>query len=251
MKNLQGKRALVFGVANKRSIAYGIAKSLREYGAEIVLSIQNERLRDKLTSSCADLGNPEMIICDVADHLQLDRLFSRLDKIDILIHSLAFASTQALEKSLLETQAEDYLEAMKISSFSLIELTRRAVPIMKNGGSIVTMTYLGAQRVMSGYGLMGPVKASLEANVKYLAAECGPRGIRINAISAGPIKTLASSVFPHFNQVLELTEAKTPLRKNITLEDVGELACFLASSSSASVTGCVYHLDSGAHILGA
>lgn len=252
-----GKRALILGVANKRSIAWGIAQALHREGAELCFNYQSERLRDNVEELTTSLGPDIPIIpCDVTQEGEVDHLFAEVNRrwgsLDILIHSLAYAPREALEGAFVDTTLEQWNTALTISSYSLVAAARRAAPLMEvaGGGSVVTMTYLGAERAVPSYNVMGVAKAALEANVRYLASDLGPKGIRVNAISAGPIKTLAAMGVHGFSNILKIVEEKAPLRRNVTQADVGNVGLFLASDLAVAITGEVIHADSGYHILG-
>jgi len=253
---LAGKKALILGVANQRSIAWGIARSFHAEGALVRISCQEERLKQKIERTEEGRIVEKIHLCDVSDENSVKGLFGHIAQdwstFDILVHSIAFAPMQALENRFHLASKADFLSTMGISAYSLIEVSRHARPLMQaNGGSIMTLSYLGGDRVLPGYGIMGPAKAALESCVRYLSHDLGPEKIRVNAISAGPLKTLASSAFGNFNEALKMIEEKTPLRQNITIDDVGGLAAFLASDLSKRVTGSIHFVDSGAHIMGA
>ncbi len=252
---LDGKRALILGVANQRSIAWGIARAFKKEGAVVRISCQEERLKQKIERTEEGRLVEKIHLCDVANEASVQTLFSDLAKdwpqLDILVHSIAFAPMQALENRFHLASKADFLTTMAISAYSLVEVSRAALPLMQtHGGSIMTLSYLGGDRVLPGYGIMGPAKAALESCVRYLSFDLGPQKIRVNAISAGPLKTLASSAFGNFNDALKLIEEKTPLKQNITIDDVGSLAAFLGSDHSKMVTGSTHFVDSGAHIMG-
>ncbi|MCG0240040.1 MAG: enoyl-ACP reductase [Firmicutes bacterium] len=252
-----GKKALILGVANKRSIAWGIAQALHREGAELFFNYQNERLRENVEELVAGLGGDiEIFPMDVTREEEIDALFRRVEekwgKLDILVHSLAYAPREALEGQFVDTSREAWDTALSVSAYSLAAVARRARPLMEKagGGSIITLTYLGSQRAVPGYNVMGVAKAALESAVRYLAMELGPANIRVNAISAGPIKTLAAMGVKGFSGILKVVEEKAPLRRNVTQEDVGNAGLFLASDLSAAITGEVLYVDCGYHILG-
>lgn len=247
---LKDKRALVFGVANSRSLAWSIAQSYSQQGAEVILVCQTQRLLKKV-EPLAKTINAKVLVCDVTDDIQLKETFDQVDKIDILAHAIAYAPVDSISSPLSSVSKDDFLKTIEISCFSLIKIVGIAKPFMNKCGCFITLSYLGAQRVMTGYNLMGVAKASLEASVRYLSLELGELGLRINTISAGPVKTLSSSVFPNFNKTLELVKDLTPMKENITGSDVGELASFLSSDRAKLITGSLYYVDSGAHIMGA
>lgn len=252
-----GKKALVLGVANKRSIAWGIAQALHAEGAELAFNYQNERLRENVEELAQSLG-PDVPIypCDVTRPAEIDALFASLGerwgRLDILVHSLAYAPREALEGAFVDTRPEDWDTALQISAYSLVAVARRARPLMQKagGGSIFTMTYLGSERAVQGYNVMGVAKAALEATVRYLAADLGPDGVRVNAISAGPIKTLAAMGVKGFSNILKVMEERAPLRRNVTQEDIGGAGLFLASDLSRGITGTILFVDGGYHIMG-
>lgn len=254
MKLLEGKKALVVGIASKHSIATGIARAFYEQGAELALTYQTEKLRSRVEGFAEEFGNARVLPCDVADDQQIEDLFAQLgeswDGIDILVHSVGFAPAEELNGDFTDvTSREGFRIAHDISSYSLTALARAARPLMKDRqGSILTMTYLGSERVLPNYNVMGLAKASLEANVRYLAASLGPEGTRVNAISAGPIKTLAASGIKSFRRMLQENQKRTPLRRNVTTEEVGNTAAFLSSPMASGITGEVLYVDAGFRI---
>lgn len=252
--NLEGKKAIVFGVANNQSIAWHIAKALNDNGVQIAIAYQ-ERVEQLVKPLLSMLNNPLAQKCDVVDDNLLDAFFKKVSqefgRVDFLIHSIAFAKKQHLAGKYYETDLRGYQVAQQVSSYSLAELSRRTLPIMNEGGSILTMTYYGAEKVIPNYNVMGVAKAALEASVKYLAHDVGERGIRVNAISAGPVKTLASSGITDFDKMLEKAKQKSPLKRNIAGEDVANLALFLCSDMSQNITGQVIYVDAGYSIMGA
>lgn len=252
-----GKKALILGVANKRSIAWGIAQALHREGAELIFNYQNERLKDNVAELAASLGGDiPLYPCDVTKPDEVEALFravaERWGKLDILLHSLAFAPKETFDNPFVETTLEAWNTALQVSAYSLVECARRARPLMERagGGSIITLTYLASERVVQGYNMMGVAKAALEASVRYLAADLGPVGIRVNAISAGPIKTLAAMGVGGISTMIKHYEEKAPLRRTATQADVGNVGLFLASDLAAAVTGEVIFVDCGYHILG-
>jgi len=253
---LSGKRAIVFGIANKNSIAWGIAKALAEQGAELALTYQNEGFLKRVQPLAEEIGADLVLPCDITQDDQVDAVFEELEKqwggLDVLVHSLAFAPKEELRGGYAESTTHDgFMTAHEISSWSLTRLAQGAQPLMKDrDGSILTMSYLGAERVLPHYNVMGVAKASLEASVRYLAADLGTDGIRVNAISAGPIKTLASSGIGDMRLILQHNEERAPLRRNTTIEEVGNTAAFLASPLASGITGEVVHVDSGYHCIG-
>ncbi len=251
---LEGKRAVIFGVANERSIAWAIAKTLHKEGARCALTYATERLKERVETLAHSLNSEIVLPCDVTSDEQINSTFSAIkDKwqtMDILIHSVAFAKKEELKGKLLDTTREGFQIAMDVSVYSLIALSRQAFPLMENTGSIITLTYYGSQKVVPNYNVMGVAKAGLEAVVRYLAEDMGPRGVRINAISAGPVKTLAAMGISGFGEILKRVEERAPLRRNITQEDVAGVALFLASPLSEGVTGEVIYVDAGYNIMG-
>lgn len=254
MKLLEGKTGLVFGVANHWSIAWGIAKAAVAAGARVGLNCLDEKALRKVSPLAEEIEAPLCQPCNVLDDEQLDAFFDAAasvfdGKLDFVVHSLAFAKRVDLAGRFVETTRRGYARAMEVSAHSLIELSRRAQPLMSAGGSIVTLSYVGAERVIPNYNVMGPAKAALEANVRYLANDLGPEGIRVNAISAGPIKTLAASGIPGFRTMLKATAEAAPLRRNVTQEEIAHAALFLLSDMGSAVTGEVLHVDGGTHVL--
>ncbi len=253
---LSGKRGIVFGIANKNSIAWGIAQAMAEQGAQLALTYQNETFLKRVQPLAEELGADLVLPCDVNEDNQIDAVFeevgSRWAGLDILVHSLAYAPKEELRGTYAEsTTHEGFLRAHDISSWSLTRLAQGAYPLMKEGGgSILTLSYLGAERYIPHYNVMGVAKASLEASVRYLAASLGPDDIRVNAISAGPIKTLAASGIGDMRLILQHNEERAPLRRNVTVEEVGGTAAFLASPMASGITGEVLHVDGGFHCVG-
>lgn len=248
---LAGKRILVTGLLSNRSISYGIAKSCRDQGAELAFTFQNDRFRDRVAEMAAEFGSTLIFPCDVAEDAQIDSLFSDLGKqwdgLDGLVHAIAFAPREAIAGSFLDGLSRDAFRiAHDVSSYSFAALAKGALPLM-NGrrGAMLTLTYLGAERMVPSYNTMGLAKASLEASVRYLAEAVGSSGIRVNAISAGPIKTLAASGIKGFSKILSIVETNAPLRRNVTIEDVGNVAAFLLSDLAAGITGEITHVDGG------
>jgi enoyl-[acyl-carrier protein] reductase I len=256
MINLQGRTAIVFGVANKRSIAWAIAQKLHAAGAKIVITYQNERLEQEAKDLIADLPDAEGFRCDVSNDAEIDQLFSefksRFGKIHTLVHSVAYAPADELKNDFLFTTREGFRIAHDVSVYSLIAVTRAAVPLMTDeaGGSVITLTYHGAERVVPRYNVMGVAKAALEATVRYLAADVGKSKIRVNAISAGPIKTLAARGISGLGDMLKSHAERAPLKRNIDASEVGDTALFLASDLSAGITGEVIYVDAGYNIMG-
>jgi enoyl-[acyl-carrier protein] reductase I len=252
---LGGKRGLITGVANDRSIAWGIAEAFAKAGAELAFTFQGEAFEKRVRPLAEGLGSKIVMPCDVEDKASLDALFAKIGaewgRLDFLVHSLAFSDKNELKGRYLDTTAANFRRTMQISCFSFTDMARRAQPLMQaNGGALITLTYYGAERVMPAYNVMGVAKAALEASVRYLAADLGPQNIRVNAISAGPMRTLAGSAIGAARRIYSHTEANAPLRRSITLEQVGNSALYLASDLSAGVTGEVHHVDSGYHVVG-
>ncbi len=251
---MQGKKGLVVGVANKRSIAWAIAARVAEQGARLALSYQNERLGENVFELAKSLENPLLLQLDVNDDAQIDAAFERIreefGRLDFLVHSVAFAPKQDLEGTFVSTSREGYRIAQEISSYSLTALTRAACPLMTEGGSIVALSYLGAERVIPHYNVMGVAKAALEASVRYLANDLGSNRIRVNALSAGPIKTLAAAGISGFSHMLDHHRKKAPLKKNTELAEVADAALFLLSDLSRGVTGQTIYVDGGYSIIG-
>jgi len=253
---LSGKRALVVGVANKRSIAWGIARSFAEEGAELALTYQHERFRENLEKLVPELpGGALMLPLDVSDDASLlalrENLGQQWPQVDIVVHSVAFARTEDLQSRFVDVPREGYAVAQDVSAYSLVALTRAVLPLMQaaGGGSVLTMTYLGGERVMPYYNVMGVAKAALESAMRYLAWDCGGDNVRVNAISAGPLRTLASSAVKAATALRDAPE-HTPLKRNIALEDVGRAAVFLSSDWAQNITGQVLFVDAGFHIMG-
>jgi len=251
---MQGKRGLVMGVANDRSIAWGIAAACAAQGAELAFTYQGDALAKRVRPLAESVGSRLCLPCDVADDASLDAAFADLgsawDGLDFVVHAIGWADKAYLRGKYLDTPRAAFLQALDISAFSFTAVCQRAVPMMRQGGSLLTMTYLGAERVMPHYNVMGVAKAALEASVRYLAADLGAQGIRVNAISAGPIKTLAASGIGDFRYILRWNQLNAPLERNVTIEEVGGAGLYLLSSLSGGVTGEVHHVDSGYHIVG-
>jgi enoyl-[acyl-carrier protein] reductase I len=251
---LDGRRALVFGVANDHSIAWGIAKALHAQGATVGLSSVESLIERRVRPLAEQLGITFVEPCDASDDVQIARVFERwrehYGELDVLVHALAFANREDLDGAFVETSRAGFRMALEVSAYSLTALTRAALPLLRPGGSVITLTYLGAERAVPHYNVMGVAKAALEASVRYLAADLGPRGVRVNAISAGPIRTLAASGIAGFRDLYARFRDIAPLRRNITLDDVGGAAVWLASDLSAAVTGEIVYVDGGFSILG-
>jgi enoyl-[acyl-carrier protein] reductase I len=251
---MAGKRGLIMGVANDRSLAWGIAKAAHEHGAELAFTFQGEALEKRVRPLAQSVGSDFLLECDVTDSASLDRVFSMLaqkwQSLDFLVHAIAFSDKEELKGKYLDTSRENFLRTMDISCFSFTDICRRAVPLMPSGGSLLTLTYLGAERVMPHYNVMGVAKAALEASVRYLAVDLGGQNIRVNAISAGPIKTLAASGIGDFRYILKWNQYNAPLKRNVTIEEVGGAGVYLLSGLSNGVTGEVHHVDCGYHVVG-
>lgn len=251
---MKGKRGLIMGVANDRSIAWGIATALHAAGAELAFTYQGEALEKRVRPLADSIGATMVMPCDVTDDSSVDQVFSDLaakwGKIDFVVHAIAFSDKNELDGLYVNTTRANFLRTMDISVFSFTSVARRAAEILNPGGSLLTLTYYGAERVMPHYNVMGVAKAALEASVRYLAVDLGRQDIRVNAISAGPIKTLAASGIGDFRYILKWNELNSPLRRNVTIEDVGGAGLFLLSSLGSGVTGEVMHVDSGYHVVG-
>jgi enoyl-[acyl-carrier protein] reductase I len=251
---MKGRRGLIMGLANDKSIAWGIAKALADQGAELAFSYQGDALRKRVEPLAAQIGSDFLAECDVADEASIDGLFqtiaTRWDSIDFIVHAIGFSDKDQLRGRYAETTRDNFLMTMDISVYSFTAVARRAAAMMPNGGSMLTLTYYGAERVMPHYNVMGVAKAALEASVRYLAEDFGKDGIRVNAISAGPIKTLAASGIGDFRYILKWNELNSPLRRNVSQEDVGKSALYLLSDLGSGVTGETHHVDSGYHIVG-
>ena len=251
---MQGKRGLIMGLANDKSLAWGIAKKLREHGAELAFSYQGEALEKRVRPLAASLGSDFLIECDVSDMAALDASFDQLKAqwptIDFVVHAIGYSDKNQLRGRYYDTTLDNFVMTMNISAYSLVAVTKRAVEMMPDGGSILTLTYYGAEKVVPHYNVMGVAKAALEASVKYLANDCGPQNVRVNAISAGPIKTLAASGIGDFRYILKWNELNAPLRRNVTIEDVGGSALYFLSDLASGVTGEVHHVDAGYHSIG-
>ncbi len=252
---LKGKKGLVCGVANKRSIAWAIAQSCAREGAQLAFTFQGERLEENVRELSKSMPGSLLFPCDVGSEEQVKATFagvrSAFGELDFLVHSIAFAPKEALEGEFVNTGREAFKTALDVSAYSLALLSREAAPLMQaNGGSIVTLTYLGSERVIPNYNVMGVAKAALEATVRYLASDLGSKGIRVNAISAGPIKTLSASGVSGFSTILDHIASKSPLRRNIEAAEVGDAAAFLLSPLSRGITGQVLFVDSGYHVMG-
>lgn len=251
---MKGKRGLIMGLANDKSLAWGIAKKLHAAGAEMAFSFQGEALKKRVGPLAERVGSDFLIECDVSDMAALDAAFATVEerwgKLDFLIHAIGFSDKNELRGQYVDTSLENFLMTMNISAYSLVAVAKRARPLMTDGGSIVTLTYYGAEKVIPHYNVMGVAKAALETSVKYLANDLGPDNIRVNAISAGPIKTLAASGIGDFRYILKWNELNSPLRRNVTIDDVGGAGLYLCSDLASGVTGETHHVDAGYHVVG-
>ncbi|MEL6201528.1 MAG: enoyl-ACP reductase FabI [Pseudomonadota bacterium] len=251
---MHGKRGLIIGLANAKSMAWGIAKSCAEHGAELALTYQGDALKKRVEPLADELGAMVVGHLDVTDPESMDAVFSHLERVwgrlDFIVHAVAFSDKNELSGRYVDTTHENFMRTMDISVYSLTDVTRRAEPLMTNGGSVLTLTYYGAERVMPHYNVMGVAKAALEASVRYLAADLGKKNIRVNALSAGPIKTLAASGIGDFRYILKWNEYNSPLRKTVSIEEVGDSALYLLSDLSRAVTGETHHVDAGYHVVG-
>jgi len=251
---MAGKRGLIMGLANDRSLAWGIARQLSEQGAELAFSYQGDALRKRVAPLAEQLGSDLLIDCDVSDMAALDAAFEALrerwDGLDFVVHAIGFSDKNELRGGYVDTSLDNFLMTMNISVYSFCAVAARARTMMKPGGSLLTLSYYGAEKVIPHYNVMGVAKAALEASVKYLAADLGPEGVRVNAISAGPIKTLAASGIGDFRYIMKWNEYNSPLRRNVTIEDVGGAGLYLCSDLASGVTGEIHHVDAGYNVVG-
>jgi enoyl-[acyl-carrier protein] reductase I len=251
---MKGKRGLIMGLANEKSLAWGISRKLHEAGAELAFSYQGEALEKRVRPLAASLGSDLLIECDVADMAALDTAFaalaSRWPSIDFVVHAIGYSDKNELRGRFVDTSLENFLMTMNISAYSFVAVARRASAMMAPGGAMITLTYYGAEKVVPHYNVMGVAKAALEASVRYLANDLGPDGIRVNGLSAGPIKTLAASGIGDFRYILRWNELNAPLRRNVTIDDVGGAGLYLLSDLASGVTGEVHHVDAGYHTVG-
>ncbi|WP_415393374.1 enoyl-ACP reductase FabI [Paracoccus sp. SJTW-4] len=251
---MAGRRGLIMGLANDKSMAWGIARAVAAQGAELAFSYQGEALKKRVEPLAAQLGSDIVLPCDVGDMESVDALFAALNdrwgKLDFVVHAIGFSDKDELRGRYVDTTRDNFLMTMDISVYSLTAVTQRAAAMMPDGGSVLTLTYYGAERVMPHYNVMGVAKAALEASVRYLAEDLGKDGIRVNAISAGPVKTLAASGIGDFRYILKWNELNSPLRRNVTTDDVGKSALYLLSDLGSGVTGETHHVDAGYHVVG-
>jgi len=251
---MNGKKGLIMGVANDRSIAWGIAAKLAEQGAELAFTFQGEALKKRVTPLAASAGSDLVMPCDVTDEASMDAVFSTLEqkwsKLDFVLHAIAYSDKEELKGSYVDTSRQNFQRTMDISVYSFTAIAKRAAAMMNNGGSMLTLTYYGAERVMPHYNVMGVAKAALEASIRYLAVDLGGRNIRVNSLSAGPMKTLAASGIGDFRYILKWNQYNSPLKRNVTLDDVGGAGMYLLSDLSSGVTGETHHVDCGYHVVG-
>lgn len=251
---MAGKKGLIMGVANDRSIAWSIAKAAAEQGAELAFTYQGDALKKRVTPLAASVGSDIILPCDVTDTASMDAVFAEIEakwgKLDFLLHAIAYSDKGELKGRYIDTSAENFRQSMDISVYSFTACCKRAAPLMKDGGSMLTLTYLGAERVIPHYNVMGVAKAALEASVRYLAEDLGRDGIRVNGLSAGPMKTLAASGIGDFRYILKWNELNSPMRRNVTLDDVGGSGLYLLSDLASGVTGENHHVDCGYNIVG-
>lgn len=251
---MAGKRGLIMGVANDRSIAWGIASACASQGAELAFTYQGEALLKRVKPLAESVNAPLLLPCDVTDDASVDAVFAAVDTqwggLDFVVHAIAYSDKSELDGAYVDTSRANFLRSLDVSCYSFTAIARRAAPLMKDGGSLLTLTYYGAERVMPHYNVMGVAKAALEASVRYLAVDLGGKGIRVNALSAGPIKTLAASGIGDFRYILKWNELNAPLKRNVTTDEVGRSGLYLLSDLGAAVTGEVHHVDAGYHVVG-
>jgi len=250
--SLSGKTGIVTGLANEQSIAFGCARALHQAGADLILSYGHPKAEGHVRPLAEELGDPPLLLCDVREHEQLEALFQaasdRWGRLDFVIHSMAFAPGDDLQGRVVDSSVDGFLLAMDISCHSFMRMARLAEPLMTDGGCLITMSYQGAERVVENYGIMGPVKAALEASVRYMAEELGPAGIRVLALSPGPVETRAASGIRDFEKLLQDAEKRAPTRRLVTIDDIGQTARFLVSDAARSITGVTTHVDGGLHV---
>ena len=253
-KLMAGKRGLIMGLANDRSLAWGIARQLAEHGADLAFSYQGEAIERRVRPLAEQLGSSLLVDCDVSDRAALDRTFDELkkswDRLDFVVHAIGFSDKNELRGGYVDTSLDNFLMTMNISVYSFVAVAQRARPMMPDGGALLTLSYYGAEKVIPHYNVMGVAKSALETSVKYLAADLGRENIRVNAISAGPIKTLAASGIGDFRYIMKWNEYNAPLRRNVTIEDVGGAALYLLSDLASGVTGEIHHVDAGYNVVG-
>jgi len=251
---MKGKRGLIMGLANDRSLAWGIARALGDQGAELAFSYQGEALEKRVRPLAGELGSDMLIDCDVSSMDALDAAFDEIgkkwDKLDFLVHAIGYSDKNELRGKFVDTSMDNFLMTMNISVYSFVAVAQRARKMMSAGGSLLTLTYYGSEKVIPHYNVMGVAKSALDTSVKYLAADLGPEGIRVNAISAGPIKTLAASGIGDFRYIMKWNEYNSPLRRNVTIEDVGGAGLYLLSDLASGVTGEIHHVDAGYNVVG-
>ena len=251
---MQGKRGLIMGLANDRSLAWGIAKAVADQGAELAFSYQGEALEKRVRPLAQELGSDMLVDCDVSSMEALDAAFAaireRWQTLDFVVHAIGYSDKNELRGKFVDTSMDNFLMTMNISVYSFVAVAQRAKALMPDGGSLLTLTYYGAEKVIPHYNVMGVAKAGLESSVKYLAADLGPEGIRVNGISAGPIKTLAASGIGDFRYIMKWNEYNAPMRRNVTIEDVGGAGLYLLSDLASGVTGEIHHVDAGYNVVG-
>ena len=251
---MAGKRGLVMGVANERSIGWGIAKAIAAAGGQMAFTFQGDALKKRVEPLAQSVGSKLVMECDVTDEASMDKVFAQIKKewgsLDFLVHAIAYSDKEELKGQYVETSRDNFMKTMDISVYSFTALARRAAALMSNGGAMLTMTYYGAERVMPHYNVMGVAKAGLEASVRYLATDLGGDGIRVNSLSAGPIKTLAASGIGDFRYIMKWNEYNSPLKRNVTLDDIGGAGVYLLSDLSSGVSGETHHVDCGYHVVG-
>jgi len=251
---MAGKRGLIMGVANDRSIAWGIARAVAAHGASLAFTFQGEALEKRVRPLAEQVGSEIVVPCDVTDAASMDHLFSEISSqwgsLDFVVHAIAYSDKDELKGQYLDTSRDNFLRSLDISCYSFTDVCRRAAPLMSDGGSLLTLTYYGAERVMPHYNVMGVAKAALEASVRYLAVDLGGSGIRVNAISAGPIKTLAASGIGDFRYILKWNELNSPMKRNVTIDQVGGAGLYLLSDLGSGVSGEIHHVDSGYNVVG-
>jgi enoyl-[acyl-carrier protein] reductase I len=251
---MEGKRGLIMGLANDRSLAWGIARALSAHGAQLAFAYQGEALEKRVRPLAMELGSDMLVDCDVSDMRALDQAFDavreRWDTIDFVVHAIGYSDKNELRGKFVDTSMDNFLMTMNVSVYSFVAVAQRARAMMSSGGALLTLTYYGAEKVIPHYNVMGLAKSALESSVKYLASDLGPEGIRVNAISAGPIKTLAASGIGDFRYILKWNEYNSPLRRNVTIDDVGGAGLYLLSDLASGVTGEIHHVDAGYNVVG-